>query len=234
MERVREESMNRGILLFAFNTEQVDYLKMAIATAKRANHFLNLPVSVVTNIDAKHIDYKFDNVITENADKSNVKNNKVWVNKGRYRSFELSPYDETILLDVDYIINSDRLLKIFDVYDDFACHKTIDLLMYPDFPNDKIGPISHDVLWATVVAFKKSKRAEQIFNCLKIFVNINNWCRYNRIVRQCICRCTSIANKIFKLHINVPVEILHPMNQTMHPWHNLSHGSQRSWCVLVR
>jgi len=41
--------MTKGILLFAFNNGTVDYYKMAVATAKRANQFLNLPVSVVTD-----------------------------------------------------------------------------------------------------------------------------------------------------------------------------------------
>lgn len=162
--------MTQGVILFAYNSDAYNYYDMAEFTAKRANHFLNLPVTLVTDKESfpEHTDYVWDNVVFNEPDKDNVREWGTWINKGRYQAYEFSPYDETILLDVDYIINSDRLLKIFDVYDDFACHKTIDLLMYPDFPNDKIGPISHDVLWATVVGFRKSKRAEQIFNCLKM------------------------------------------------------------------
>jgi len=160
--------MNRGILLFAFNTEQVDYVKMAIATAKRANHFLNLPVSVVTNVDAEHIDYAFDTVIIENADKSNVKNNKVWANKGRYRAFELSPYDETLVLDTDYLINSDTLLKPFDMYHDFMCHNRTSFLMTPVQPPEKLSDNSFETLWATVMYFKKTNRAKHIFQCMEM------------------------------------------------------------------
>ena len=97
MERIRKEPMTRGVLLFAFNTEQVDYVKMAIATAKRIDHFLNLPVSIVTNLDVD--DDIFDKVLLEQADTSNTKHKDIWINKGRYKSFDLSPYDETLVLD---------------------------------------------------------------------------------------------------------------------------------------
>ena len=46
--------MTRGILLFAFNTPNVNYVEMAVETAKRSNHFLNLPVTLITdNVSAK-------------------------------------------------------------------------------------------------------------------------------------------------------------------------------------
>ena len=45
------------------------------------------------------------------SDKSNTREQQVWINKGRYQAYELSPYEETLVLDVDYIINSDKLLK---------------------------------------------------------------------------------------------------------------------------
>ena len=106
--------MSKGALLFAFNTDTVDYFSMAVYTAKRINHFLNLPVTVITdNIENTiNCDYQFDNVIYTESDHSNFKDNKVWLNKGRYQAFNDSPYDETLLLDTDYIINSDKLLLL--------------------------------------------------------------------------------------------------------------------------
>jgi hypothetical protein len=62
---IREKTMTRGVLLFAFNNDKVDYYSMAVATAKRANKFLNLPVTVVTDktTDLSKYTYQFDNVI---------------------------------------------------------------------------------------------------------------------------------------------------------------------------
>ena len=36
--------MTKGALLFAFNSPKYNYYEMAVATAKRINHFLDLPV----------------------------------------------------------------------------------------------------------------------------------------------------------------------------------------------
>jgi len=66
--------MTRGVLLFAFNNDKVDYYSMAVATAKRANKFLNLPVTVVTDktTDLSKYTYQFDNVIIVEADRNNL------------------------------------------------------------------------------------------------------------------------------------------------------------------
>ena len=116
--------MSRGALLFAFNTPTVDYFKMAVATARRINHFLNIPVSVVTNSGTllDFYNYKFDNVYEVESDDSNSKEQKVWINKGRHQAYNISPYDETLLLDTDYLINSNKLLSLFDYYNDIYFH----------------------------------------------------------------------------------------------------------------
>ena len=112
--------MTRGAILFAFNNQKFDYYKMAVATAKRINHFLNIPVTVVTNDDSiTDTTYKFDNTITVEADQTNYREKQIWINKGRYKAFEFSPYEETLLLDTDYMVNSDKLLKTFDFSNDF-------------------------------------------------------------------------------------------------------------------
>ena len=156
----------RGVLLFAHNTPDVDYVRMAVATAKRVNHFLNLPVTLVT--DSYNGSYLFDNVIIAKHDAVNEKSRRIWFNKGRYRAFDLSPYDETILLDIDYIINSNKLAKMFDIYDDFACHNIVNFLMYPDDGQEKMNIYGLTTLWATVVFFKKTDRCQQIFECMKM------------------------------------------------------------------
>ena len=84
METIRKATM-KGALLFAFNTDTVDYVKMAVFTAKRINRFLNLPVTIVTdnNTNLSTYDYSFDNVVIADADKTNERNNQQWLNKGK-------------------------------------------------------------------------------------------------------------------------------------------------------
>jgi hypothetical protein len=167
--------MSKGILLFAFNTPRVDYFSMAVATAKRAQKFLGLPVSVVTDETTilSDYDYKFDNVFITESDNSNTrkglkKGSEVWINKGRYQAYELSPYDETILLDTDYMINSDKLLLLFELRNNFACHNSTSFLMIPDSVEEKISNIGPVTTWATVIFFRKSVKAKQIFDCMKM------------------------------------------------------------------
>jgi len=163
--------MSKGVLLFAFNNGVVDYYGMAVATAKRINHFLNLPVTVVTDANTiiDNYDYTFDNTIVVESDNTNKNvENHIWINKGRYRAYTLSPYDETLLLDTDYLINTNTLLKPFDLYDDFMCHNKINYLMNPYMGQERISKHSFDTFWATVLYFKKTKKTKLIFDCMKM------------------------------------------------------------------
>lgn len=176
--------MSRGVLLFAFNSPKYNYYDMAYHTAKRVKHFLNLPVTLVSDEDsvpAVHDDV-WDKIIKVTPDKNNFRDWGQWINKGRYMAYDLSPYDETLLLDVDYVINSNKLLKTFEVYDDFACHHRTNFLMHPSAAQEVLSAYSYETLWATVVVFKKTKRAEQIFRCLEMvqknydhYANIHNF-----------------------------------------------------------
>lgn len=176
--------MNRGAILFAFNSPKYNYYDMAEYTAKRINHFLDLPVTIVTDKNSinKKSKYKFDKVITVEPDKSNIREYQVWINKGRFQAYDLSPYDETILLDADYMVNSDKLSKLFQIDTDFCCHDTTSFFMHPGAPQEILSSYSYQTLWATVVMFKKSQRSKHIFECLEMvqknydhYANIHNF-----------------------------------------------------------
>lgn len=176
--------MTRGVILFAFNSPKYNYYDMALYTARRVKYFLNLPTTIITDNDSLP-DIKddiWDNIITVTPDKDNFRDWGLWINKGRYQAYELSPYDETILLDVDYVVNSDKLLKLFDIDTDFCCHNKTNFLMHPGVPQELLSVYSYESLWATVVMFRKSNRAEQIFKCLEMvqknyehYANIHNF-----------------------------------------------------------
>jgi hypothetical protein len=165
--------MSKGALLFAFNSPKYNYYEMAVATAKRINHFLNLPVTIVTDESSipDNRNYTFDNTITITPDKTNKRDWGIWINKGRYKAFELSPYTETLLLDTDYMVNSTKLLKTFDLPTDFCCHDTTSFLMQPSVSQELLSVYSFNTLWATVINFKRTTRAEQIFQCLGMVQN---------------------------------------------------------------
>jgi len=162
--------MTRGVILFAFNSPKYNYYNMALYTARRVQHFLNLPVTLVTDKDSlpNIVSDIWDKVITVSPDRDNFRDWGMWINKGRYQAYQLSPYDETLLLDVDYVVNSNKLLKLFEFDTDFCCHNRTEFLMQPNAPQELLSAYSYETLWATVVAFKKTERAKQIFDTLKM------------------------------------------------------------------
>lgn len=212
--------MTKGALLFAFNTPDTDYIKMAEIATKRINYFLNIPCSLVTNNSVTNT--VFDKIIYLSSDSSNSKGSKVWLNKGRYNAFELSPYDETLLIDTDYVVNSSRLSTVFDFYDDFNCHNTVSFLMYPNTPQEQLGMYSMNILWATVMIFKKTKRMEHMFSAMKMVQD--NYSHYRNLhgFNSGTFRndyALTIANRIVNGHIDEPSDFI--------PW-NLLHVGART------
>ena len=170
---------SRGVVLVAHNNTTTNYFEMASYTAKRVNEFLNLPVTVITDSNSVSETNIFDKVILTDANKSNFLRKTNWINKGRFKVFDLSPYEETLVLDVDYLINSNRLNELFNYDNDFMCHKNTFWLMNTTTEQEKLSKKSIETLWATVIKFKKTNRTEQIFNMLEIVQN--NYDHYSKI-----------------------------------------------------
>ena len=168
--------MNKGILLFAFNNEKIDYVKQAKFVATRAKQYLNLPTTLVT--DSPVEDEVFDNVRI--AVDNHPTNNKTYrdrttstvlnfKNRARMYAYDLSPYDNTILLDTDIVICNDQYNKVFQ--------QTDDLLMYSnayDITGNRnkkeftyVSDIGCKFYWATCVYFEKTKRTNIFFDLLK-------------------------------------------------------------------
>ena len=211
--------MSKGALLFAFNSPKYNYYEMAVATAKRINHFLNLPVTIVT--DEKSLpdtsDYTFDKTILTIADTSNNRDWGVWINKGRYQAYDLSPYDETLLLDTDYMVNSDKLIKTFELPTDFCCHDNTSFLMHPAVPQEVLSVYSFKTLWATAVNFKKTKRSKSIFDSLKMIQNnFDHYANIHGFISVTFRNdyALTLATRIVNGHTTVPQDII--------PW-NLVH-----------
>ena len=181
--------MTRGVVIFATNTDTRSYTSMAKFCAQRIRRYLDLPVTLITNSDI--VDPVFDRVINVTNTKTQLRQLgntgvvETWNNFGRYRAYELSPYDETILLDADYMCSGDQLLKLFDLGQNFMCHRRrIYLGTYGSA--ESAGKIeqfgnSVDMYWATVVYFKRSHEAESIFSMMRMIQN--NYEHYAKIYR---------------------------------------------------
>lgn len=211
--------MNRGVLLFAFNSPKFNYYNMAVATAKRVNHFLDLPVTIVTDKKSlpKKQKYAFDKVIFTTPDRNNKRDWGVWINKGRFQAYDLSPYDDTLLLDTDFMINSRALLKTFDMPTDICCHNKTSFLLHPNAPQEMLSVYSFNTLWATVVRFQKTTRSKLIFQSLEMVQkNFEHYANIHGFVSSTFRNdyALTIAMRLVNGHF-------HP-KETIIPW-NLTH-----------
>lgn len=153
MKRLNVLEKSRGVLLFAFNTDAVDYVHIAEQAARLINHTLDLPVTIISDADVEN---KFSNIRLGYASGTS------WRNGDRYRAYELSPYDETILLDSDYLQLDRSLLTILDSTNDYQ------LVHHNQSPREwmtgNMGPLSLDYVWATAVMFKRTDKTKLLFS----------------------------------------------------------------------
>ena len=175
--------MTKGVLLFANNNGTLNYVKQAHYLAKRIKKYLNLPTSIVTNIDieSKYPEYleTFDLVINDlnsynntnkryhDGDLYNVTGK--FYNKSRVNSYNLSPYDETIVMDTDYIICNDILNNCFIQQKDLLLYKdAVHIGTYTGTSEFmRISDTSVEFYWATVFFFRKTKQTKIFFDLLQ-------------------------------------------------------------------
>lgn len=157
---------SKGIVVFAFNSTTVDYVALADQTSKLTAHAMGLPITLITDLNATPA-FNYDHVIRIESQGGNFRTDtgtKVeWRNFGRYLAYELSPYDETILLDGDYLVLDNSLLKLLEQNFDYRLmHNT----QTPDRHCYKLmgTQAALPYVWATVVLFKKSEKSKQFFD----------------------------------------------------------------------
>tara|TARA_R110002126_G_scaffold32847_2_gene103480 strand:- start:226 stop:972 length:747 start_codon:yes stop_codon:yes gene_type:complete len=157
-----------GVLLYCFNTESYRYDKIAAKTIPLLRQHLGLEITVVTNDETRvHLPEQegVNYMVIENQT-GNYINQKSWHNLDRHRAYELSPYEKTILLDIDYFCYSDYLLTLANTDQDFMVHDKVHDVTGHDsykFARNSMIPM----VWATVIIFKKTPRTMAIFDMVK-------------------------------------------------------------------
>lgn len=185
--------MSKGILYFSFNNESINYIRITELSARKAKYFLNVPVSIVTDkVSAESITNVdlFDHIILvdsesyyfqKNFANGEIKEKLQWKNSHRNSAYELTPYDETLVLDSDYIVNSNVL--------NYCWNQPHNFLIYKDSYNLSgkfdISPYmsEHGIpfYWATVFYFKKVKETKIFFDLVS-YIKLN-WNFYRKIYK---------------------------------------------------
>lgn len=167
--------MTTGALIFAFNNEKTDYVKMATWSAERIRHWLKIPVTLVTDATDPVLSSRFEMVHLVEAQTGGKRyfedyaDSVSWHNAGRTDAYSLSPYDQTLVLDSDYVVCSDQLRQVLDAQQDFLAHRTAFDVTRPEAPFlDTFGRNKFPMWWATVMMFRKSPTAQYIFDCMEM------------------------------------------------------------------
>jgi len=158
---------SKGIVLFAFNTDTVNYVEIADRCAVLANKFLNLPVSLITDSHAQP-KFQYDKIIRIQYSGRNQRTDVVtkkqveWRNFHRHSVFDHSPYDNTLLIDTDYLVFDKSLLKLIEQNYDYLIMGSSN--NFQDTMQARMGNLGLPYVWATVVLFRKTNKSKLFFN----------------------------------------------------------------------
>lgn len=163
--------MTTGAVIFAYNNESIDYVAMAQWSAKNIQRHLGIPTTIITGpvpqgSNTRH----FTDVGTV-----------TWHNLNRMDAYSLTPYDQTLVLDADYVVASNQLQAVLESSADFMCHRlAYDVTGLQTFEDLNVfGRHQFPMWWATVMMFRKSTQAQVIFDSMAMIRD--NWQHYRNL-----------------------------------------------------
>jgi hypothetical protein len=177
----------RGVCFFAYNNDQLDYTQFAhIAAAYVKRNMKNNQTCLITDhgtygwlqqsVDPKFHDECFDHVVVHDIEhKPNPRRHfdSPWtefsapfLNSNKNDVLKLSPFDKTLLVDTDYIIQNDFYDYIFDSDVAISMHKTARYLEHqaPYLNEQTLNESGIHHWWSTVVYFDKSEESQLFFD----------------------------------------------------------------------
>jgi len=187
---IKSKKNKRGFLLFAFGNDKLSYGKLAICCAlslKTSLKHNNITIVIDENtkkffntfISKDVLSASFDNIILERMEFRSSKRkhfDSPWSsyisefnNQNRVLSYEYSPYDETILVDVDYLVMENSLDDVWGNPEDLLInYKTTDLQnnKLPAIEDNRLSNHGIPLYWATLVYFKKTPFTKIFFHLI--------------------------------------------------------------------
>ena len=199
--------MTTGALIFAFNNDQIDYVSMAAWSAKNIERHLGIPTRIITDQDV-------ETVGTNGRYFSDYGTTVVWHNESRTDAYKLTPWDQTLVLDADYVVASDQLKVLLSTDQDFLAHRwSTDITGLNDFSGlNYFGNNCMPMWWATVMMFRHSVQAQLIFETMSMVRQ--NWNHYRNLYKN----STPAYRNDHALTIALGVVNGHTVNHTGIPW----------------
>lgn len=166
--------MSQGYLLFAHNNEEIDYALLAAWCARRIHLWLDKPVSIVADAETieklgnnrKLFDHIIESAITYKQTRRYVDYHLSFNNYDRVDAWNLTPYDETMVLDTDIVIQSSQMNGVWGNNQSLLLSETC-VDSFNVYKADPTFTRLHDhgikFYWATQFYFKKDQESEHFF-----------------------------------------------------------------------
>jgi hypothetical protein len=151
----------------------MDYVRLAAYCANRVRRHWRLPVTLVTDETEYAFDVEphFDTIIKRGRTRYQTKRlypdyNELltFFNKDRVMADVISPYDETIVIDTDYLVSTDTIPRLWQGqplliarYAHSLSNQAIPAYL------EKLHPTTIPMYWASVICFDKTSPVTQRF-----------------------------------------------------------------------
>jgi hypothetical protein len=217
--------VSKGFLIFAQNTDSINYLEQAYALALSIKYSQNSikDVSLVTtdNVPEKYKSV-FDKIVTTPWTEESA--NSRYATEHRWKLYHVTPYDETIVLDAD-------MLLVEDITTWWDYCSNYNLKFCSRIKNYKLETVTDNFHRKTFIAnqlsgpyvalhyFKKSDIAYDFYKTLEFVCNNWEWCwdkfAPNEYQKTCsLDLATAVAVEILMCHDIVfdkysPLEFIH-------------------------
>lgn len=182
---------SKGFLIFAHNNDLIDYCLIALCNALMIKS--NMPGSkVVLVTDSGALKYlysiqkeelisqAFDRIIETKPlvigtgerkilDTKSTTHTITWKNGGRVSAYDMSPFNETIVVDCDYLIMDRTLSLCWGSRHNLMMNRDIRLLTHtpPGDSERRVDAAGIALYWATAIYFRKSEEAETFFGVVE-------------------------------------------------------------------
>lgn len=184
---------SRGFLIYAHNNEEIDYGKIALCASLMIKKQLRENAVclatdqgtydwLVDSMGKELVDYAFEHVKIlawdqyqvdakkrKFLDTSSTARELTWYNGSRSNAYELSPFDETILLDCDVLVQDRTFDAVWGNDEDVLINKDALTLSHtlPSMHERMLDLTTIPMYWATMLYFRKSERAKLLFDLVE-------------------------------------------------------------------
>ena len=178
---------NNGVFFYAYNNSDINYVKLATLSALYVKKFMkNNNTCLITeqgdysylcdSLGDELVDKAFDEVVlTTVQHKHNLRTHfdspwskftSEFKNSNKNLINTYSPFDKTLLLDIDYFVRNDNLDYLFDSDANVAMYQQAKNLKHesPFLYEQYLNPVGIPMWWSTVVYFDKSEISDMFFD----------------------------------------------------------------------